>query len=135
MQQSLLKLEKQLQCCNLNTVKLCKSPSCMFLCNSILRDSRGTYVILWPVIAQGNHITFQYCRVLHFNERWEENTQHVIFTFHTTLLSVSIYAAHDKSSKRCIKVIYNLKRSMCFQIWRLNHSILARVRVRRVTGT
>ncbi len=55
--------------------------------------TRESHYLPNPVIAQGNHITFRYCRVLYLNERWEENRRHVIFIFRTTLLSVSIYTA------------------------------------------
>ncbi len=47
------------------------------------------------IIVWGNRITFRYCRVLYFNGRWEENKWHVIFTFCTTLLTVSIYTARN----------------------------------------
>ncbi len=73
--------------------------------NSILRDSRGKYVIPKCEVygarqsrarnrTRESHY-FPKLSWLYFNERWEENRRHVIFIFRTTLLSVSIYASRN----------------------------------------
>ncbi len=68
----------------------------------LLRDSRGKYVIPeCEVYGSRQNRACNHTRESHYfpilsrTVRREENRRHVIFTFHTTSLSVSIYTARN----------------------------------------